>query len=115
MKSTIHPLVQPAARFVFVACLLLLTAQLSASSPSSDRRVHKAVNRALIASHVPNDGLVMVSFAIDCDGRVQVLNVHGSSTQLEEHVVSRLEKMKLTLDPGDNKVYHYRLVFRKEG
>jgi hypothetical protein len=115
MKSTTLPLVQHLKHFVFVACLLLLTAQLSASSPNSDRRVHKAVNRALIASHVPHDGLVMVAFAIDCDGRVQVLNVRGSSTQLEEHVVARLEKMKLTLDPGDNKVYHYRLVFRKEG
>jgi hypothetical protein len=114
MKSTTLPRFQHVTRFVFVACLLLFTAQLSASSPSSDRLVRKAVNRALIAPHVPGHGLVDVEFAIDCDGYVQVLTVHGSSSQLEEHVVSRLEKMKLTLDASDNKVYHYRFVFRKE-
>lgn len=114
MKTTTLPLVQHVTRFVIVACLLLFTAQLSANSPASDRLVRKAVNRALIAPHSPGNGLVEVAFAIDCDGHVQVLTVHGSSTQLEEHVVSRLEKMKLTLDASANKVYHYRFVFRKE-
>ena len=114
MKSTTLPRFQHVTRFVFVACLLLFTAQLSASSPNSDRLVRKAVNRALIAPHAPGDGLVEVAFAIDCDGYIQVLSVQGSSSQLEEHVVSRLEKTKLTLDAGDKKVYHYRFVFRKD-
>jgi len=64
----------------------------------------------------PNiDGLVEVSFRVDETGRIQIVHINSTSTQLTEYVVKKLTKIKLNTDSGsEGKVITYRFVFKKQ-
>jgi hypothetical protein len=64
----------------------------------------------------PNmDGLVEVSFKIDASGKIQIVHINSTSTQLTEYVVNKLGKIKLSdAAAGDGKVVTYRFVFKKQ-
>lgn len=64
----------------------------------------------------PNmDGLVEVSFKVDETGRIQILHINSTSTQLTEYVVKKLTKIKLNTESGSaGKVITYRFVFKKQ-
>jgi hypothetical protein len=64
----------------------------------------------------PNmDGLVEVSFKIDETGRIQIVHINSTSTQLTEYVVKKLTKIKLDTESGsEGKVITYRFVFKKQ-
>lgn len=64
----------------------------------------------------PNmDGLVEVSFKVDETGRIQILHINSTSTQLTEYVVKKLTKIKLDTESGSaGKVITYRFVFKKQ-
>jgi hypothetical protein len=64
----------------------------------------------------PNiDGLVEVSFRVDETGRIQIVHINSTSTQLTEYVVKKLMKIKLNTDSGsEGKVITYRFVFKKQ-
>jgi hypothetical protein len=64
----------------------------------------------------PNmDGVVEVSFKIDNEGKVQILNMNSTSPQLAEYVIKKLNKIQL--QQGDSqvgKIIRYRFVFKKQ-
>lgn len=64
----------------------------------------------------PNlDGLVEVSFRVDDTGRIQIVHINSTSTQLTEYVVKKLMKIKLNTESGsEGKVITYRFVFKKQ-
>lgn len=64
----------------------------------------------------PNvDGLVEVSFRVDNQGKIQIIHINSTSTQLTEYVVKKLSKIKLDPQAGDDgKVITYRFVFKKQ-
>jgi hypothetical protein len=64
----------------------------------------------------PNlDGLVEVSFRVDNTGRIQIVHINSTSTQLTEYVVKKLTKIKLNTESGsEGKVITYRFVFKKQ-
>ncbi|MFM9986473.1 MAG: hypothetical protein ACKVOK_14635 [Flavobacteriales bacterium] len=64
----------------------------------------------------PNmDGVVEVSFKIDNEGKVQIINMNSTSPQLAEYVIKKLNKIQL--QQGDSqvgKIIRYRFVFKKQ-
>lgn len=64
----------------------------------------------------PNmDGVVEVSFKIDSEGKVQIINMNSTSPQLAEYVIKKLNKIQL--QQGDSqvgKIIRYRFVFKKQ-
>lgn len=64
----------------------------------------------------PNmDGVVEVSFQIDTQGKVQIININSTSPQLAEYVIKKLNKIQL--DKSDSqigKIIRYRFVFKKQ-
>lgn len=64
----------------------------------------------------PNmDGVVEVSFKIDSEGKVQIINMNSTSPQLAEYVIKKLSKIQL--QQGDSqvgKIIRYRFVFKKQ-
>ena len=61
------------------------------------------------------DGVVEVSFKIDNEGKVQIINMNSTSPQLAEYVIKKLNKIQL--QQGDSqvgKIIRYRFVFKKQ-
>lgn len=64
----------------------------------------------------PNlDGVVEVSFRLDSEGKVQILNINSTSPQLSDYVIKKLNRIQLD---GSNsqlgKIIKYRFVFKKQ-
>lgn len=108
-----------ALRFAQLARMALILAVLccisssvvSAQRDSSTQRRHQVKD-----PDQPNmDGLVEVSFKIDETGRIQIVHINSTSTQLTEYVVKKLTKIKLDTESGsEGKVITYRFVFKKQ-
>lgn len=64
----------------------------------------------------PNlDGIVEVSFKIDNEGKVQILNINSTSPQLADYVIKKLGKVQLEQGSSQiGKVIKYRFVFKKQ-
>jgi len=64
----------------------------------------------------PNlDGIVEVSFKIDNEGRVQIVNINSTSPQLADYVIKKLGKVKLEQGVSNTgKVIKYSFVFKKQ-
>jgi hypothetical protein len=61
------------------------------------------------------DGLVEVSFKIDSEGKIQILNINSTSPQLAEYVIKKLSKVKLEQGSSQTgKVIKYSFVFKKQ-
>ena len=61
------------------------------------------------------DGVVEVSFKIDNEGKVQIINMNSTSPQLAEYVIKKLNKIQL--QQGDSqvgKIIRYKFVFKKQ-
>ncbi len=61
------------------------------------------------------DGFVEVSLKIDREGRIEVISLESSNSQLTEYVLNKLAQTKLapgSSEPG--KVVKYRFVFKKQ-
>lgn len=61
------------------------------------------------------NGVVTVAFAIDTEGRVQVLDCQSSNTDLKAYVLRKLAKVDVGSNPGGVwKTTYLRLVFKPE-
>ena len=91
----------------------------AAPSVDSERELERQINRYVTyplmerAHHM--DGEVLVSFVIDTEGKVNVINVRSANTALCEYVLRMLAKV----DIGDNpdglwRTTHMRFSFRPE-
>jgi hypothetical protein len=94
-----------------------------ASAPSTkrtamERTLDRALSRHLtfpITERTNMLGEVYVSFVIDKEGRLEVLECNSSNERLKQHVLRKLAK----IDIGDNpegvwRTTHMRIVFRPE-
>jgi outer membrane biosynthesis protein TonB len=60
-------------------------------------------------------GVVTVAFAINTEGRVQVLDIQGSNEALKQYVMKKLAKVDVGENPnGVWKTTYLRLVFKPE-
>lgn len=64
----------------------------------------------------PNlDGVVEVSFKLDNQGKVQILNINSTSPQLADYVIKKLNKIQLENSNSElGKIIKYRFVFKKQ-
>lgn len=61
------------------------------------------------------DGVVEVSFKIDSEGKIQILNINSTSPQLADYVIKKLSKVKLEQGSSQTgKVIKYSFVFKKQ-
>jgi hypothetical protein len=83
---------------------------------SCDMAAQKApVNQRTVQDGPNLDGVVEVSFKINAEGKVQILDINSTSQQLSEYVLKKLSTVKL--EPGDSqngKIIRYRFVFKKQ-
>ncbi|MFM7730764.1 MAG: hypothetical protein ACKO6L_06980 [Flavobacteriales bacterium] len=73
------------------------------------------VNQRTVQDGPNLDGVVEVSFKINAEGKVQILDLNSTSQQLSDYVLKKLSTVKL--EPGDSqhgKVIRYRFVFKKQ-
>jgi hypothetical protein len=80
-----------------------------------DRQINKYVTYPLLERVHHMDGEVLVSFVIDTEGKVKVINARSANTALCEYVLRMLAKV----DIGDNpdglwRTTHMRFDFRPE-
>jgi hypothetical protein len=64
----------------------------------------------------PNmDGVVEVSFKIDGQGKIQIVDLVSTSPQLSEYVLKKLAKIQINEQSADSgKVIKYRFTFKKQ-
>lgn len=64
----------------------------------------------------PNmDGVVEVSFKIDGEGKIQIVDLVSTSPQLSEYVLKKLAKIQINEQSADSgKVIKYRFTFKKQ-
>lgn len=108
--------------------LMLIAAQPSYASMGSgdDRETSTMVSASLkrmIDKHMvfpvfqPEEmhGTVEISFKIDDEGKVKILNVQSSNPDLVDYVVKKLKKIQLDKqDENIGKTVKYRFVFKKQ-
>ena len=61
------------------------------------------------------EGTVEVKFKIGLDGKVEILNISATNSQLADYVIKKMSKIKL--DKSDSKagqIINYRFVFKKQ-
>ncbi len=79
-----------------------------------DHQINKYVTYPLL-SHNNMDGEVVVSFVINTEGKIEVINAHSANTDLCEYVLRKLSKVDIGSNPGGLwKTTHMRFVFHPE-
>ncbi len=80
-----------------------------------DRQINKYVTYPLLERTNRMDGEVLVSFVIDTEGKVKVINAHSPNTALCEYVLRMLAKVDIGTNPeGLWKTTRMRFNFRPE-
>lgn len=119
--SATHFLITLAAVFMFGHVRAAEPLPVAAPAPSVDkereleRQINKYVTYPLMERAHRMDGEVLVSFVIDTEGKVKVINALSANTVLCEYVLRMLAKV----DIGDNpdglwRTTHMRFSFRPE-
>ena len=96
-------------------------APVSAPAPSVakerelERQINKYVTYPLMERAHRMDGEVLVSFVIDTEGKVKVINARSANTSLCEYVLRMLAKVDIGSNPdGLWRTTHLRFSFRPE-
>jgi Gram-negative bacterial TonB protein C-terminal len=80
-----------------------------------DRQINKYVTYPLLERKHQMDGEVLVSFVIDTEGKVNVIQAHSQNTALCEYVLRMLAKVDIGSNPdGLWKTTRMRFNFRPE-
>jgi hypothetical protein len=80
-----------------------------------DRQLNKHVVYPLMEKENMADGVVLVSFVIDREGRVEVIDAQSQNTWLRDYVLRRLARVDIGDNPtGTWRTTHMRFVFHPE-
>jgi hypothetical protein len=103
--------------------LTLCTAQ-AATPPSTtattrlERKLEHQLNKHVafpLNGDERMDGVVLVSFVVDIEGHLKVVDAEGTNPQLRDYVVRQMEKVDIGDNPtGTWKIERRRFVFRPE-
>ena len=90
----------------------------SGTSPKLESSLKKLIDKHVIYPVFQNEnmeGTVEVSFKIDTQGEVNILNIKSSNPELVDYVVKKLKKIKLEQsDESVGQTIKYRFVFKKQ-
>jgi hypothetical protein len=80
-----------------------------------DRQLNKHVVYPLMEKANVADGVVLVSFVIDREGRVEVIDAQSPNSWLRDYVLRRLARVDIGDNPtGTWRTTHMRFVFHPE-
>ena len=80
-----------------------------------DRQLNKHVVYPLMEKANVADGVVLVSFVIDREGRVEVIDAQSQNTWLRDYVLRRLARVDIGDNPtGTWRTTHMKFVFHPE-
>lgn len=110
------------------AFLMIGTLSASASSTSgeetnnsrrTERVIRRAIDRAIIfpvnQEGKELHGTVDVSFLINNSGKIKVLNIESSNTELMDYVLTKLKKIKLDNARSEKgQTIRYKFVFKQQ-
>lgn len=90
----------------------------SPATTNIDRDVRKAIER-FVTSPVEHGnplyyGVVLVRFTFDCTGRVELVHLEGSTPELENHVATKLSRIKFDDERSNHSIYTWRFVFKPQ-
>ncbi|NQX91375.1 MAG: energy transducer TonB [Flavobacteriales bacterium] len=105
--------------FCVVTSFAAFAADGVSDAPSSPKKeISKAINKVMTYPILQNQkmqGTVEVSFKIDDDGKVDILQIESSNPDLIDYVVQKLKKIKLKEGKDYNgQTIRYKFVFKKE-
>jgi hypothetical protein len=100
--------------FVFIAVIYCGASQVAGIDPQKHPR--RQDEKHLPDEQEPNlDGVVEVSFRLDSEGKVQILNINSTSPQLSDYVIKKLNRIQLDGSNSElGKIIKYRFVFKKQ-
>ncbi len=83
-----------------------------------ERNLDRALNKHLsfpVLAKADMTGEVFVSFVIDKEGKVEVLEISSTNQELKEHVMRKLARIDIGENPdGIWKTTHMRITFKPE-
>lgn len=101
--------------FALAAFVTASSSERSARFTPKDHHTQRLPNQPKKDTQPNLDGVVEVSFTIDNQGKVQIVNINSTNPQLAEYVIKKLGKVKLTDGPSEpGKVVKYSFVFKKQ-
>lgn len=90
----------------------------AAASTSMDRKLDHQLNKHVafpLSGDKHMDGAVLVSFVVDIEGRLKIVDAEGTNPDLRDYVLRQLEKVDIGDNPsGTWKIERRRFVFRPE-
>ena len=94
------------------------TPPVAASTTTMERRLDHQLNKHVtfpLDGAAGLDGAVLVSFVVDIEGRVKVVDAEGTNPALIDHILRQLERVDIGDNPnGTWKIERRRFVFRPE-
>lgn len=88
---------------------------LNAQERELRRQIDRFVSYPLLRNEVTMDGDVYVSFVVDREGRIEVVDAHGDNAALCEYVLRRLAQVDIGENPdGTWRTTHMRFTFGPE-
>lgn len=100
-----------------VFSFLMLMAPLWAAGDGASAHDQKPTKKSSQKEEAqPNmDGVVEVSFKIDGEGKIQIVDLVSTSPQLSEYVLKKLAKIQINEQSAESgKVIKYRFTFKKQ-
>jgi len=110
---------------IFSLVMLLSTAMIAAPTGDEDSKGKPIENtlKKMVDKHMvfpvfqkeDMEGTVEVSFRINNEGKVNILNIKSSNPDLVDYVVKKLKKIQLDqTDQNIGQTIKYRFVFKKQ-
>lgn len=94
------------------------TPRAAAASTTTERKLDHQLNKHVafpLGGDKRMDGAVLVSFVVDIEGRLKIVDAESTNTELRDYVLRQLEKVDIGDNPsGTWKIERRRFVFRPE-
>jgi outer membrane biosynthesis protein TonB len=110
-------------RAIILSLTILLATGLSAfaagpTGSTVNEEIKKYIDKHMVYPVFQNqnmEGTVEVSFRINNDGKLNILNIKSSNPDLIDYVVKKLKKIQLDkADENTGQTIKYRFVFKKQ-
>ncbi len=101
-----------------IGSLRASTPPAAAASTVTERKLDHQLNKLVtfpLSGGERMDGAVLVSFVVDIEGRLKIVDAEGTNPLLQDYVLQQLDKVDIGNNPsGTWKIERRRFVFRPE-
>ena len=118
MNTFILRSVIAAAASIILGTSQAATPPAATASTSMERKLDRQLNKHIafpLNGGERMDGAVLVSFVVDIEGRLKIVDAEATNPELRDYVLRQLEKVDIGDNPsGTWKIERRRFVFRPE-